>query len=142
MAAQHLVRGSSGSQLARAADVFKSSAPVSVSGNSTVWTPSTGKRFRLLRYCIEVTAEASKVTTAGILAIALQDSTTDMGLTHSVYLPSTSVATTPGLCYSTGWVDLGGIGFLSAAADNVLNVNLAFPLNSGKVRVRAAGTEE
>lgn len=141
-ATQLIARGSLGAQLVRAPDVLKSSAPISNSGNTAVWTPAAGKRFRLLRYCIEVTIDASRAAGGLILAMILQDSATDMGLSHSAYIPAASLTTTPGVGYSTGWVDLGGIGILSGATDNVLNLNMSFALTNGKVRVRAAGNEE
>ena len=38
-------------------------------------------------------------------------------------------------------IDLGN-GYLSTAANNVLQVNLSAALSAGKVRVTAVGTEE
>jgi hypothetical protein len=39
-------------------------------------------------------------------------------------------------------LDLGVFGILSAAANNVLNVNLSVALATGNVRIIAMGTEE
>jgi len=110
-------------------------------GTLTVWTPASGKKFRLLRYAIEVTAAAALSAGAGF-AITLQDNATSVGLVHSLWLPTTSVTTNGGVCYSTGWVDLGGIGILSAAANNPFTLLLSATLTAGSVRVRTAGTEE
>jgi hypothetical protein len=142
MAGQVQLWAGAGFQLARAATTFKSSAPISAAGDTTLWTPPSGWRFRLLAYCLEITAEASKATSPGDLAMTLLDGGADIGLIHSAYMPSTSVTTNPGLCYSTGWVRLGELGIMSAAVNNVLAINLSFALATGKLRARVAGTVE
>ena len=110
------------------------------SGNTAVWTPPSGAKFRLLRYLIEVTQDA-KAASAADLAIIFEDATTPMGIGHSVFIPTAS-ATTFGSGYRSGWVDLGGVGYRSITADNVLNVNLSFALTSGVVRVTIAGNSD
>lgn len=122
----------------RTPTTFKS-VTATASGNSAVWVPNTGKKFRLMRYKITVTADAAQ-SSGGVITIGLQDNTTDIGLSESVYVPATAAATLgPG--WSTGWIDLGN-GRISSSANQTLNVNCSAALTSGTVRVVAAGTEE
>jgi hypothetical protein len=109
------------------------------SGNTVLWTPASGKSFRLQRYLVEVTQNASQ-TAGGVLTISFQDGTSPLPIAHDVYVPSTALKVfTP---YSSGWIDLGSNGLLSSAPGNVLNVNLSAGLNAGNVRVIACGVEQ
>ncbi|WP_157985422.1 hypothetical protein [Lentzea terrae] len=109
------------------------------SGNTAVWTPTSGKKFRLQRYRIDVTADAATSGGAVIDAVLRDGSTTELAAALSLYVPS-AAGTGIGVV-STGWVDLGQ-GVLSAAANNVLNCNLSAALTAGKARVVCAGIEE
>jgi hypothetical protein len=122
----------------RTPSVFKTTT-ATVSGNTVVWTPTSGKKFRLMRYIIQIPQNAA-ASAAADLEITFQDATTSIGVGHSCFIPSTA-ATTFGSGYSSGWIDLGN-GYLSAAANNVLNINLSFALTSGEVRVTVCGAEE
>ena len=123
---------------ARTPNIFRT-ATATASGDTAVWTPAASKKFRLMGFLIEATQDAA---TAGgaVITIALRDATTALNLTVSVFVPAVA-ATTLGAGYSSEWIDLGN-GPLSAAANNVLNVNLSAALTSGTVRVIAIGTEE
>lgn len=121
----------------RTPNVFKTAA-ATASGNTAIWTPASGRKFRLMRYRVELSGDAA-ISGGGVLTVKFQDATTDINLAHSVYVPA--VAGTAMGAYSTGWNDLGN-GILSAAANNVLNVNLSAALTSGTCRVIACGTEE
>jgi hypothetical protein len=121
-------------------NVFKTVSTAAL-GNTAVWTPTSGKKFRLLKLMVLVTDNAS-LASGGVLAIDIQDATTSTNLTFSVFIPTTAVTTVPGDAFNSGWIDLGGIGILSALANNVLNVNLGTALATGACRVIAAGTEE
>lgn len=120
-------------------NIFKT-ASATASGNTAVWTPTSGKKFRLMRFCLQVTANASQ-TTGGVVTIKFQDATTDIGLAFDVFIPTTAVTTTAGDAFVSPWIDLGN-GYLSSAANNVLNVNLGSALANGTCRVLATGTEE
>jgi hypothetical protein len=122
----------------RTCAVFKT-ASATASGNTALWTPTSGKKFRLLRYIVEVTQNAAQ-SSAGVLTIAMQDGTSDIAQTHSVFVPGTA-GTTFGSGFTTHWVDVSN-GILSSTANNVLNVNLSAALSAGVVRVTACGTEE
>jgi hypothetical protein len=119
-------------------------ASATASGDTAVWTPASGKKFRLMRFKLQVTANAY-LAARGVLTITLRDGTTDLNLTHDVYLGQTAIAAdtnpqqTPLL--ETHWIDLGN-GVLSASANQVLNINLSAALSGGNVRVIACGTEE
>ena len=122
----------------RCPDVWKS-ASATASGNTGVWTPSGSKKFRLLKYRIQVTGNAA-TSGGGVITVAFQDNTTDMGMSHSFFCPSAAGTTLAGL--DTGWTDIGPTGYLSTTGSNVLNVNLSAALTAGNVRVIACGTEE
>jgi hypothetical protein len=123
----------------RTPTVYKS-VTTAAAGNTAVWTPGSGNKFRLLRFKVQVTANAS-LAAAGILTVTFQDATTGINLTHNWWFPAAAGAA-QNLAYDSGWIDLGQFGVLSAAANNALNVNLSAALSSGEVSVIACGTEE
>lgn len=107
-------------------------------GNTALWTPAAGKKFRLMRLIVMVTANAS-FAVAGLEEVTLQDSATDVGFGVSFFVPGAAGALVGE--QNSGWLDLGN-GFLSSTANNVLNVNLGTALATGEIRVFAVGTEE
>jgi hypothetical protein len=113
-------------------------AAVTATGTTTLWTPAGGKKFRLMRALVLLAGNAA---TAGgaVLTVELRDGATPVGLTYDVYVPAAGGTTVGG--WTPGWVDLGN-GVLSAAANNVLGVNLSAALSAGTVRVVVCGTEE
>lgn len=122
----------------RTPTTFKSSASTS-SGNTAVWTPTSGKKFRIMKYMILVSSDAA--TSGGArITIDLQDATTSLNLAVDVYCPAVA-GTAFGNGFNTGWIDLGN-GKLSATINNVLNCNLSAALSSGTCRVVVCGTEE
>jgi hypothetical protein len=112
----------------------------SASGSTVLWTPQAGKRFRLMRYMITVPSNCAAAAQAD-LVIALLDGAGAFGQIHVVSIPSAAVLTAAPPLYVSPWVDLGN-GVISAAANNVLNINLSFALTAGQVNVIVAGTEE
>lgn len=123
----------------RTPGTFKTLA-ATASGSTALWTPTTGKKFRLQRYKIVVTSNAS-LAAGAVLTIDLLDAAGALGQTHSVWVPTVAVTTGAPPLYDSGWVDLGN-GQFSALANNVLNVNLSAALVTGVCRVIACGTEE
>ncbi len=122
-------RGASGSRTVSA----------SASGSTALFTPTTGKKFRILSYVIEVTSNAS-LAAGAVLVIKLLDSAADINHAHSVFVPTTAV-TTGGPSLLALSVDLGQ-GILSGLANNVLNVNLSAALATGACRITAMVCEE
>ena len=115
------------------------SGKITASGNTAIWTPAAGKSFRLLKYQIEGTMNVAQ-TAQGVITITLVDGSTSTPFVHDVYVSS------PGLrynnIYQSGWIDLGGNGYLSNAANNVLNINLSYALTQGNFRVFVCGIEQ
>jgi hypothetical protein len=123
-------------------NVFKT-VQASASGNTALWTPATGKKFRLMRLIVQIPANVS-LAARGVLTISFQDNTTDISLTFDHYVGQTApveTASSEQPNFDTGWIDLGN-GIVSTTANNVLNVNLSAALAAGKVRITCCGTEE
>lgn len=108
-------------------------------GNTAVWTPTLGKKFRVMYYTIEV-PENTTIAGAGGFIAKLQDATTDIGPRHEFFLPAAGLSSIVG-GYLIGPIVLGN-GFLSAAANNALNINLGAAITGSEVRCNAWGTEE
>lgn len=124
----------------RTPNFFKTSTATNF-GNTAVWTPTSGKKFRLMRYQIELTENAT-LAVAALLTVKFQDATTDFGFQHDEFVPAAAGAVA-GEAWRSGWIDLDN-GYLSAAANNVLNFNIsgAANLTAGLFRINVAGTEE
>lgn len=105
-------------------------------GPTAVWTPTAGKKFRLLGYTIDV---AGTMAATGVQAIQLQDDAT----TFKNHLAEVIETTTVSISNSTTNIgaDLGQ-GYLSTAADNVLNIVLGTAMVTGGVAINVWGTEE
>jgi hypothetical protein len=129
----------SGASMARTPTQFKQ-ATATASGDTAVWTPLTGNKFRLLKFKLQLTADAIQAS-GGRITILLRDATTDIGVGHVVYVPAAG-ATALNAGWQSEWIDLGQFGYLSTAANAVLNVNLSAALTAGVCNVIAAGTEE
>lgn len=123
----------------RAPTVFKT-VQATASGNTVVWTPGTGNKFRILRLFVQVTDNAS-LSSGAVLTIDFRDATVTTGITIDIFVPTTPVTTTVGNGLNQV-IDLGPFGILSSAINNALNVNLSAALATGNVRVVAMGTEE
>ncbi len=103
----------------RTSKLFKSVALASGTAETTIWTPASGKKFRLLRLVLTVSAQTVltfKDNTAGATILVLE-----------------LAANTPFT------LDLGGFGLLSAAANNVLTVTRA---TAATLNGFVAGNEE
>ncbi|MFL6144514.1 MAG: hypothetical protein ACJ72N_21960 [Labedaea sp.] len=117
---------------------FKANS-ATLAGNSALWTPAAGKKFRLLRYMVVVTGDAAQAVAGTFLVQLLDGAAGSTAQAHYCFIPG--AALNGATLYHSGWIDLGN-GILSAAANNVLNMNLQNALTSGKVLVIACGTEE
>lgn len=122
------------------ADTYKSVA-ATASGNTTVWTPAAGKKFRLLGYRISITNNAN-VAAGAVVTVLLTDGAGGATIgAESVFVPTTAVVTNVG-CQEVGWGLYMTTGFLSAAANNLLVVNLSAAITTGNLRVNCWGCEE
>lgn len=123
----------------RTPTVFRSVTTIVAAGSTPLWTPAAGNKFRLLRYIIEISANAT-LAAAGVLTIKLLDGAGDIAQNHIAFIPA--AAGTLEAIDIIPEIDLGQFGILSAAANNVLNVNLSAALTAGSIAVLAMGTEE
>lgn len=116
-------------------------ASVTNFGNTAVWTPASGKKFRLMRYQLELTENAT-LAVAAVLTVKFQDATTDFGFQHDIFVAAAAGAVS-GEAWRSGWIDIGN-GYISALANNVLNLNIsgAANLTAGSFRANVCGTEE
>lgn len=112
---------------------------VTAAGNTAIWTPASGKKFRLLKYQVEGTLNVAQ-NAQGVLTISFEDASTPMPFAHDVYVPSNSLKYS--VIYRSGWIDLGSVGYLSSTINNALNVNLSSALTQGNFRVIVCGTEQ
>jgi hypothetical protein len=102
---------------------------------TAVWTPTAGKKFRLMGLTI---CPDAGLAAAGIQKISLLDSATDIGINFQTYLPiAASIAHQVPIV-----VVFPGNGFLSAAANNVLNCTLTSACTAGGISISVFGTEE
>jgi len=123
----------------RTPTVFKTVA-TAAAGNTALWTPALGKKFRIMRWRYTITDNAT-LAAPGALTVTLFDGAAGAtGQADDVFVPALALNNN-GQLASSPWIDLGN-GYLSAAANNVLNVNLSAALATGTVRVQVAGTEE
>lgn len=100
-------------------------------GDNTVWTPTSGKKFRLMGYTISV---AGTLASLGPLTLQIKDGAT------VVYNHIVAVAAT--LAGDSQISASLGQGYLSTAANNTLRLNLGGTLLTGAATINAWGTEE
>lgn len=136
---------SSNTALARTPVVFKTASIAATStttASNPVWTPAAGKKFRLMRF--QITAQGLGVTTSAAVTITLVDGATTITIgTYDVDIPAAANVVSGVNQISGGWIDLGN-GFLSAAANNILNfgISAAGAGTTGTYRINVCGTEE
>lgn len=124
----------------RTPTVFKTVVATAL-GATVVWTPAAGKRFRLMAYSIEITANAA-MAAAGLNELTLLDAAAAIGQGVSAWLPAAAITTLAGNIQLSGGLRQLGNGYLSAAINQSLQINLGTALTAGEVRVNAIGTEE
>ncbi len=119
----------------RTPNIFRGSQ-FSASGSNVVWQPTTGKKFRLMKYKIEVAADATvaggatpvnlafSCTEAANGAIGGIGTTPLFNFNHRMVVPGSSASSFAG--YDTGWIDLGN-GILSLAANQKLTMGIQAP---------------
>lgn len=113
--------------------VYKTLGLTTAAGDTALWDPAAGKKFRLMGYTIDI---AAGTTAAASCVIQLRDNATVI-FTHSVN--GGALAASAGRVIAS--VQLNGNGYISIASDNILNLNLSSALAVGGVCVNAWGTE-
>lgn len=116
--------------------IFKT-VQASAAGNTAVWTPAAAKKFRLMRYQLILTDNAA-TNANGVITLSFSDATTGLNISTDFYVQS---GIGGGAEFIGPWVDLGN-GYLSLAANNVLNASLSTALTNGNFRINVCGTEE
>ena len=133
-----------GLSLARTPTVFKTvSVAATATGNTAVWTPGAGNKFRLLGY--QITAQGLSATASAAVTVSFQDAAVAVGYgTYDVDVPAVANVVSGVNQISGGPVAMGSFGILSAAANNVLNFNIsaAGTGTTGTYRVNVYGVEE
>jgi hypothetical protein len=109
----------------RGPNVYKIVAAVAITAGAgtTIWTPTAGKKFRVLGFAFSVSAAASLI---------LGDNVVGTVIFRSPLLP---IAGT----FQLGATDLGDIGILSATINNVLKLDVSA---NATVTGTVWGTEE
>jgi len=103
-------------------------------GDTALWDPAAGKKFRLMAYTIDI---AAGTTAAGACLLTLRDNATVIA-NHTIC--GGALAASAGRTIAN--FQLPANGYLSIAADNILNLNLSSVLAAGGVTAVAYGTEE
>lgn len=126
---------------ARHPDTFKQATLGAGSTSVNLWTPASGRKARILRYGFEVTGDANKGA-AGVLTLSLYDGGSGGVQTPFVHSFAVPAAAGTGGTLLAKEIDLGELGYLSAAADNLITAVLTGALTGGNIRFRVAGVEE
>jgi hypothetical protein len=134
-ALQALYDPSFGAVSSRTPSIYKNAQGAALADN-TIWTPAAGKKFRLMGGIITVVGTAAA---ASIVECQLQD-----GVDGTIIL---DLAAEVPAALATGETvvipfNLPGNGFLSAAANNVLNADLTVAMATGAWFINVWGTEE
>jgi len=125
---------SNGWEAERTPMIYRHALCTSVAATA-VWDPAAGKKFRIMGYVI---VPAAGMAAAGIQLITLLDQAAAIVIAHQVYLPiAASITNQPPIV-----VQLPGNGYLSVAADNILNCTLTAACTAGAISIFVYGTEE
>lgn len=111
-------------------------------GGMTAWTPTAGKKFRLMGFHLSVTPDAAISGGAAEVIFSLTDQATPIGFSFRAFIPATAVVATPGSIVIASIV-IPGNGYLSLAAANNLLVGVTGGvLTTGQFVFNSFGTEE
>lgn len=106
---------------------------------ATVWTPTAGKRFRLMGFIATAPMNAAGATNE--IDLNLTDSGGGTIATWRVFVPTTPVTTTPGNLVIAKLI-IPGNGYLAAAVSSPLTASVSAILTNGTLRFIAWGCEE
>lgn len=131
----------------RTSDTFKTfQSQGGTPGQQGIWTPASGKKFRVMKVWISVSGNA-ETASGGLLTISLTDGMAGnvVGAVFDVWIPPATPTLAGGVfagaIFDSGWADMGN-GYLSTGANQVLFLNTSLQLSSGFVRINVFGTEE
>lgn len=91
-------------------------------------------------YAVFVSENAS-IASGAVVTLQFSDASSVLGIAFDTFIPTTAVTTIIGDGFESGPTNIGN-GILSAAANNVLNLNVGVALATGTIRVNVWGTEE
>lgn len=126
----------------RTPSIFKTvTVAATAAGNTAVWTPTAGKKFRLMGF--NITAQGLAATATAAITVSFQDAAVAMPVAFDVDVPAVA-GVVSGITQVSGGLNDYGNGILSAAANNVLNFNIsaAGAGTVGTYRINVIGTEE
>jgi len=103
-------------------------------GTNTLWDPAAGKKFRLMGGIITLSKDAA---CAGAETLFLVDNATDL----MAFDISSAALVATGKIHTIAF-QLPGNGYLSLAADNILNLSFNAALTAGSASANVWGTEE
>ena len=121
-------------ELLRTPNIWKTSSSITSSGANAAWTPTAGKKFRLLGYNITVSKEAA---CAGAFVLSIQDNATTFKV---LQLSNAALVATGQVEFFTE--NMGPNGYFSTTVNNVLNLTLSGALTAGACAISTHGTEE
>lgn len=112
-------------------------------GDTNIWTPPAGKRWRLEKYQIFIPSGCASAAPGNLFSINFKDNATPLNLGFECTVPTTAVTAGPvSQGSTTGMIELPGNGILSAAEGNILKANLNAALTAGNAAYLLIGKEE
>jgi hypothetical protein len=109
-----------------------------------IWTPQAGKRFRLMAFRMVLSGDAA-LAVATRVNFTLQDGATSIWPTAGEDVNIPAASGTLAALWQTNWIVFPGNGYLSLAANNLLNIanpGAAAALTVGWFTIQCMGTEE
>jgi putative N-acetylmannosamine-6-phosphate epimerase len=114
-------------------------AQLTTGASATIIASVASQKWRLLKYKIQVSANAAITGGAAVIKISLQDNGTDIAATPQyVYIPAASVAAPLGDAFDSGWIDLGKVGYVSSAVNQAMTLVASTALTSGTINAIVA----
>lgn len=110
-------------------------------GDTTHWTPASGKKFRLMAAMINVPGNATRAA-GGQVQMTLTDGASGTVILGCSCFVGTSAGTAMGADFNTGWMILPGNGYLSTAINTALMLHTGAALTAGAIALTTVGTEE
>jgi hypothetical protein len=94
------------------------------------------QKIRLLKFKVQVTGLAAAASATDTAISIIDGASTPTGLVHYVTLPASALTLAED--YDSGWIDLGPIGYVSAATGNALSFQTSVKLSAGTINVIVA----